>query len=190
MKRFFFISAVVAIVCATFLLIFHKGKSDRTESVEFCRPIVDSLKNAEKYYSLHPRMKQAFEFLNSIDMDTLYLGKYEIDGNDIYIAVSLSPLRDKDEARLEVHHDYIDIQLALGGDTESFGWAPRHQVTDTIGAFDTARDIQFFRDLPHVYFPLHQGMFTIFMPEDAHAPQIGTGEVKKAVVKIKINNHQ
>ena len=185
MKWIFVISAIIATVCMAFLLIFSKGRSDNARSFESQYPTVDTLKNAEKYYSLHPRMQQAFEFLNNIDLDTLSPGRYEIDGDNMYITVSMSPLKDKEEALLEVHNAYIDIQLALGGDTESFGWAPRYHVADTIGVFDIARDIQFFRDLPQVYFPLHQGMFTIFMPEDAHAPQIGTGEVKKAVVKVR-----
>ena len=150
------------------------------------RPIVDRLENAEQYYALHPRLQQAFEFLNSVDLDTLPLGRHDIDGSDIFMTVSMSPLKDTADAKLEVHNVYIDIQLALGGDTESFGWSPRSKVTDTIDAFDTASDIQFFREQPQVYFPLHRGMFTIFMPEDAHAPQIGEGLVKKAVVKVRV----
>lgn len=186
MKRIFLIALVVfAVIGVIFFLIFQKGKPEIAVADEFSHPIVDILKNAKNYYSLHPRIEQAFEFLNSIDMDTLSPGKYEIDGNNIFITVSMSPLRDKHEALLEAHNEYIDIHVALGGDTETFGWSPRHQTVDTIGIFDTVKDIQFFRDIPQVYFPLHQGMFSIFMPEDAHATQIGNGEVKKAVIKMK-----
>ena len=168
--------AIAAMACNP-----KSGEADH----ESAAPIVDKLENAEQYYALHPRIQQAFEFLNSIDLDTLSLGRHEIDGSNIFMTVSMSPLKDTADAKLEVHNVYIDIQLALGGDTESFGWSPRNQVTDPIDAFDTDRDIQFFREQPQVYFPLHQGMFTIFMPEDAHAPQIGEGTVKKAIVKIK-----
>ncbi|HEY0770495.1 MAG TPA: YhcH/YjgK/YiaL family protein, partial [Sphingobacteriaceae bacterium] len=40
--------------------------------------IIDSLANAAKYTSLHPLFAKAFEFINSQDLLTMELGKYEI----------------------------------------------------------------------------------------------------------------
>ena len=41
--------------------------------------IIDTLDNADKYISLHPRFAKAFEFIKSQNLETLEPGKFEID---------------------------------------------------------------------------------------------------------------
>ncbi|MBO4344254.1 MAG: YhcH/YjgK/YiaL family protein, partial [Victivallales bacterium] len=45
-------------------------------------------------------------------------------------------------------------------------------------------DYCLFSDKPQSFFDVRPGCFAIFFPEDAHAPNIGTGVHKKVVVKI------
>ena len=46
--------------------------------------IVDAIKNAELYYSLSPRIKQAFDWLAATDIAALEAGRHDIDGNNLF----------------------------------------------------------------------------------------------------------
>ena len=51
---------------------------------------------------------------------------------------------------------------------------------------NTQKDVMFYDDEPSTYFTLGEGEIGIFFPQDAHAPLVGDGRVKKAVVKVKV----
>ena len=127
--------------------------------------IVDSLKNAALYYSVNPRLERAFEYLKRVDLSTLEPGKAE--------------------AKLEVHNDYLDVQVVLRG-TEGFGWSERVDLKQPKETFNAEKDIQFFDDEPQTYYYLRPGQFTILLPEDGHAPLVGEGPIRKAILKVKM----
>jgi YhcH/YjgK/YiaL family protein len=54
------------------------------------------------------------------------------------------------------------------------------------GDYNPDKDVQLYNEQPDMYFQLTNGQFAIFFPEDVHAPMIGTGEIKKLVIKVKI----
>lgn len=146
--------------------------------------ILDSLKNAEEYYSCHPLFKEAFEYLKSIDFSTIEVGKVELKGKELFVMVSDSKMKAASDAKLEVHNQYIDIQMPISG-PETFGWKSRSELTQESAPFNEEKDIQFFGDKALSFFNLTPGNFAIFFPEDGHAPCIGEDVVKKVVVKIK-----
>ena len=74
--------------------------------------IVDTLSGSGRYDALHPRFKKAFDYAVA-RMDTLAPGKYAIDGDDLYIVISEGLLRPEQEAPLEAHDRYIDVQIPL-----------------------------------------------------------------------------
>ncbi|MEI6946023.1 YhcH/YjgK/YiaL family protein [Paraflavisolibacter sp. H34] len=147
--------------------------------------VIDTLENAGKYASLHPRLAQAFEYLKTLDLNALEVGKFEIDGRDLHASVSSKDGVKAEDAKFEAHNSYIDIQLCLQG-SETIGWTPRAKVTQPKGEFNTEKDVIFYSDKPEMYFTLTDGQFVIFYPEDVHAPMIGEGNIKKLVVKVKI----
>lgn len=147
--------------------------------------IFDSLKNCSLYYGISPRLRQAFEFLNNTDLAALEAGKHPVDGDNIYINVMERELKKPENAKLEVHNEYIDIQVLVKGEAESFGWSERADVKLPLGDFDTVKDIQLFDDKPQTYYTLRPGQFTILLPDDAHAPLVGEGTVKKVIVKVR-----
>ncbi|MBR4222138.1 MAG: YhcH/YjgK/YiaL family protein, partial [Victivallales bacterium] len=49
-----------------------------------------------------------------------------------------------------------------------------------------AKDCGFFEDKAQSWFDVRPGCFAIFFPEDAHAPNVGTGKHRKVVIKIAI----
>jgi biofilm protein TabA len=147
--------------------------------------IIDSLENSGKYISLHPRFAKAFEYLKTVDLATIDVGKYPIDGKDIHASVSAKDGVTKDAAKFEAHDHYIDIQVCPSG-TETLGWKPREECSDIKEPYNSEKDVTFFNDKPGTYFQLHEGQFAIFYPEDVHAPMIGEGVIRKLVIKVKL----
>jgi len=147
--------------------------------------IIDSLKNTEPYEHIHPLFKKAFDYLKSVDFATAPVGKIKLDGDNLIVAVSDSGLKAEEDAKLEVHNNYIDIQLPISK-AETFGWTCRANLEEEVAPFNTEKDIQFFKDKPDTYFTVEPGNFLIFFTGDGHAPCIGEGTIRKVVVKIKL----
>ncbi|MFL5808442.1 MAG: YhcH/YjgK/YiaL family protein [Flavisolibacter sp.] len=147
--------------------------------------VIDTLDNADKYVSLHPRFKKAFEFIKSQDLNKIEPGKYPIDGADLHASVSLKDGVKIEDAKFEAHDHFIDIQVCPGG-KEKLGWKPRNKCVDIKDPYNAEKDVIFFKDKPDMYFELNAGQFAIFYPEDVHAPMIGEGPIKKLVVKVRM----
>lgn len=147
--------------------------------------IVDNLNNTALYEHVHPLFKKAFDYLKSTDLSKLEVGKVELQGKDLFLSVSDSNMKIKENAKLEVHDKYIDIQIPLSK-AEAFGWEPRAALKHAHDVFNTEKDIQFFTDNASTLLTLAPGNFVIFFPEDAHAPCIGEGVIRKIVVKVKL----
>lgn len=147
--------------------------------------ILDSLENANAYYDKHPLFQKAFEYLKSLDFLSADEGKVELVGKDLFVMISDSDLRSEKDAKLEVHNQYIDIQMPVSK-VEIFGWKARFALKEESDAFDSNRDIQFFEDSYTSKVGVSPGNFVVFFPSDAHAPCIGEGKVRKVVVKIKV----
>lgn len=147
--------------------------------------IIDSLSNAHRYLSVHPRFAAAFDFINNQDLSTIQVGKYPIDGPELHASVSVKDGYDRATAKFECHDHWIDIQVCPEG-KEQFGWSARQRVSNRLGEYNSEKDVTFWNDTPETYFTLQAGQFAIFFPEDVHAPQIGEGPMRKLVVKIKV----
>ena len=147
--------------------------------------IIDSITGMERYFSLHPRFEKVYKYLRSQSLQELAEGRYEIDGHNAYMTISTSKCREIEDAKLEVHDSYIDIQIPLES-CETFGWRDRSNCNDILTPYDETKDIAFFADTAEVFFTLEPLSIAIFFPHDAHAPLIGNGSVKKAVIKVRV----
>lgn len=148
--------------------------------------ILDSLENSALYHALNPRLERAFEYISSQDFGSLETGRHDIDGDEIFVNVMEVDLKKPTDAKLEIHDRYLDIQVLVRGEEELFGWSERTHVHQPLGEFDTTKDIQLFDDQPQTYYKLRPGQFTILMPDDAHAPMVGEGKVRKIIVKVRM----
>ncbi len=149
--------------------------------------IVDTIQNASKYYSVHPLFAKAFEYIQNTNLDTIEMGKYDIDGDNLRAIFSnkTGMTADESTAKFECHNNHIDIQLCIKG-VEQMGWKPREKCTTESGGYNPEKDVQFYSDSPDMFFQLTDGQFAILFPEDVHAPMIGDNEIKKLVIKVKI----
>ena len=146
--------------------------------------VIDSLEYLEKYASLNPLFAQAIDFLKSNDLNALEIGKIELKGKDLYVNVAQTKPKAKEEAKLETHIDFIDIQVPLSG-TEIMGYTPAKDCMPANAPYNAEKDITFFEGLAESYIAVKPGMFAIFFPHDGHAPGITPEGVKKVIVKVK-----
>jgi YhcH/YjgK/YiaL family protein len=149
--------------------------------------IFSALSQSARYATLHPLFPHAFEYINNSDLHKLAPGHYSIIGNDLFAIVEHVPGRTRAEAQLECHRKYIDIQLVLEG-VDEMGWKPLSECRQPVGDYSAERDIRFFRDDPASWIATPPGSFCVFFPEDAHAPLVSSGNIRKVVVKIAVNS--
>lgn len=145
--------------------------------------VVDRLENLDKYASLNPLFAQAIEFIKSHDLQAMEVGKTEL-SKDLIINIAQTTPKTKEEAKLETHNDFIDIQIPLSG-IEVMGYTPEEDCLPADAPYDAEKDITFFSGLAESYLPIKPGMFAIFFPQDGHAPGISSEGVKKVIVKVK-----
>jgi len=150
--------------------------------------IIDTLKNADKYTSLHPLFAKAFDYLKQNNLAKLPDGTVEI-AEGLKAIISNKPGKTKEFSleKFECHQQNIDIQVCVEG-KETIGWKPLENCKSKKTNYDADKDVQFFLDEPETFFQLHSGQFAIFYPEDVHAPMIGKDDdlIKKIVFKVKI----
>lgn len=146
--------------------------------------VIDRLENLDKYVSLNPLFAQAIDFLKSNDLNALEIGKIELNGKDLYVNVAQTKPKNKEEAKLETHIDFIDIQVPLSG-TEIMGYTAAKDCTPANAPYSAEKDITFYEGLAENYIAVKPGMFVIFFPQDGHGPGITPDGVKKIIVKVK-----
>ncbi len=146
--------------------------------------ILDTLSNSAYYENAHPLFAKAFEFLKTADLANLPCDRYDIQGNDLYAMIQEPEGKPQATAKLEAHRKYIDLQFVVSGN-EVMGWAPVCGLGHAL-PFDDAKDFGLFEDKAQSWFDVRPGCFAIFFPEDAHAPNVGTGKHRKVVIKIAI----
>lgn len=132
-----------------------------------------------KYY------KAALKFIAGHDLNEMENGKHILDGDNLFVNIVDSKLKTPQEARLEVHNVYIDIQVPLSK-AESYGVKPRSEAKGPEGDFNTEKDILFYTDKDWQTITVDKGQPITFDPDTAHAPLIGEGEIHKAIFKVKV----
>lgn len=147
--------------------------------------ILDNLSNAANYFNLHPLLEKAFEFVKQIDLKSIETGSIEIEGAHLKASIVDATLRVTEKAVLETHKKFIDIQIPISK-AETYGWRTASTLTTPQKEYDADNDFTLYDDKPSTFVTLQPGEFVIFSPEDAHAPLIGNGEIRKLIIKVAI----
>ncbi|MBQ3866357.1 MAG: YhcH/YjgK/YiaL family protein [Clostridia bacterium] len=143
--------------------------------------IYDNVKNKERYRAI-PWLYAALSDLEQYQEP----GAYPRAGKDRAVVSAYDTVK-TDLARLENHHDYIDVQVVLSG-REKFGVADVSLCEPSV-AYDPVKDVEFYRAPEDKIDVLHLGAgdFAVVWPGETHSPGIvdGTSEaVKKVVFKV------
>lgn len=147
--------------------------------------IVDVLKNKELYYGIHKNIKPAMEFIEKAVAENLEVGRYELDGKNLFALVQ--EYDSKTEAKWEYHRKYIDIQFIVSG-KEIITWDNIKNVPDGV-EYNEEKDIAKFDMEGGTDVVMEAGYYSILYPQDLHQPGRVFDKVepiKKIVVKIAV----
>lgn len=147
--------------------------------------ILSTLSQAGRYAALHLLFPRAFDYIRNTDLLALAPGRYPILDKQLFVIVENVAGRARADAKLECHRKYIDIQLVLEG-TDEMGWKALADCREPVSDYSAEKDIQFFHDAPASWIATPPNAFCIFFPEDAHAPLVSTGNIRKAIFKIAV----
>ena len=77
--------------------------------------IYDLLVNIGNYRGMNRNLDKAIDYLMTVDINTLPLGKTEIDGDRVFLQVMEARTHELTDESYEVHRDYMDIQIDIDG---------------------------------------------------------------------------
>ncbi len=147
--------------------------------------IVTNLNNTERIEALHPLFKKLFDYVKTHDILNTPCGRIDIDGDNLYINNVNPECIPAEKQVLEVHRDYIDVQILLQG-KETIGWKALEDSKEEVKPYEKEGDCALYSDTPTTWIHLVPGQLAIFFPEDAHAPVIGEGKIRKMIAKVKL----
>ncbi|MBO7247091.1 MAG: YhcH/YjgK/YiaL family protein [Bacteroidaceae bacterium] len=147
--------------------------------------VLDILENIGKYVQLHPLIKEVADFLEKNELRSLDFGRIYIKGDELFANIDNQSSKSKEDAVLETHSKYIDIQIPISSD-EIMGFTAANMLPQPHIPYDAERDIAFYPGVSDIYINVRKGMFVIFFPEEGHAPAISENGLKKIVFKIKV----
>lgn len=148
--------------------------------------ILDSLKSFERYVELHKSFGKVYAFIKDNDLYGLPEGKHIIEENNIWCTVVSEEGKGLEECTpLEVHDSFIDIHVILEG-TETIGFRDRAKCMGTEVKYDEAKDIALLTEEPEAFVSYSDGNMVICFPQDAHAPMMGNGTIRKAIFKVRL----
>ena len=150
--------------------------------------ISDTLKNKDLYGAISPRIKTALSYLAKTDFSGMDAGRYELDGNNIFALVQIYESIPKEQGKWEAHQKYIDVQYIADG-IEQIGFANIDKMKITV-EYNPDKDVAFLSG-DGDFVTLEKGSYGIFFPQDVHQPKVApgnkSGEVKKVVIKIRVD---
>lgn len=147
--------------------------------------IFSTLTASSSYAVLHPLFPHAFDYIRDTDLNALTPGVHQIIDKQLFVIIEEADGRTREEAKLEAHRKYIDIQLVLEG-VDEMGWKSLADCHQPLDEHNAERDIRFFADEAATWISTPVDHFCIFFPEDAHAPLVSTGPIRKAIFKVAV----
>jgi YhcH/YjgK/YiaL family protein len=135
-----------------------------------------------------PIFHQVVDYLRGMDLEHAEPGRYEIQGDSLFLLVQELQTVTADQRKSERHARYIDFQYLIRG--EELIVVARTSTGNAVAVEDNLeeRDYALFNKVDNeMDVWLKPGMFAVFFPNDLHRPacsQTGATSIKKAVVKM------
>ncbi|MWP46162.1 YhcH/YjgK/YiaL family protein [Gilliamella sp. Pas-s27] len=140
---------------------------------------------------LPSKIKQSIEYIkDNVNINTP-VGRYDIDGDNMFFMVSDSQSRYIDEANPEYHEKYIDVQIVLDGQ-EGMAVCTLPPYTKVLDDKLAENDIAFIETpKEETMLILQPNDFIVFLPNEVHKPLCAIDNkietVRKVVVKIALD---
>ena len=137
---------------------------------------------------------KVFDFIKNTDLKAIFAQvspgnkkTVEIDGKDVYAIFQEYDTKLHENAKLEGHRNYIDVQYIYEGE-EIIGYCDIADI-EAEPDYNAEKDIFFCKSKKLSHVIVGQGEAAILFPEDLHAPCMCIGEPKRAkkiVFKVKL----
>lgn len=136
---------------------------------------------------LHPVLAEALTQAISAWPQDKAPGRYELQGDDIFMNVMSFATQPPEQKKAELHEQYIDIQLLLAGEERIlYGVAGSARQCEERHVEDDYQLCSAIEEMQRL--DLKPGMYAIFMPGEPHKPGCvvkESEEMKKVVVKVR-----
>lgn len=135
-----------------------------------------------------PVIRQAINYFRTTNFTNIETGKYEIQGDDIFVMIQNPTTMTQSEQKMEGHEKYVDVQFLIEGEEEIIYVSRKSEDTIISEDYIENKDIAFYNQVGHeIAVSLIPGMFVVLFPSDLHRPvcsRAGGTKIKKAVMKI------
>ncbi len=146
--------------------------------------IVDHMENIVQYPQLQKYAEEMTGFIEKCRLESLPAGRYELlpDGR-MFALLQCYETKSKEDARMESHINYADLQYILEGREIIYYDLSRELAAEEDRTVEN--DIIFYRKQQDKGgCLLTAGMFGYYAPQDAHMPCVRCGEAAEKVTKI------
>ena len=132
-------------------------------------------------------LARGIEALMKLDPSRIDAGRYEVEGDKLFVLIQDVDSRTFEESRSEAHSKFADVQIPLSA-SERYGFslpqAGLAQVEDRL----EANDVAFYENPSREFFmDIDPGTYVVFLPNELHRPCLTITEktrIRKAVIKI------
>lgn len=129
-------------------------------------------------------VRQCIEFACKNNLQATPIGRYDIEGDAIYVAISEYQTVPSEMKEWEAHREYIDLQMIIEGE-ELIEVSPLSEMN--CGEYVSQNDFLSCDGKAKEKVLMKEGTGLLLFPEDGHKPGVTHKEtkyVKKAVFKI------
>lgn len=148
--------------------------------------IYDQISNIARYRGLFRGLDVLIDWLGDNDYKALPVGRTTIDGDNVFANVQDASTHEFADARFEVHHRYMDVQVDVDG-REAFSVAQSPLTNPT--PFDAEKDFGLGDAARHVEGDLDDDRFVVYLAGEPHMPNLafpgdGVRQIKKICFKV------
>ena len=152
--------------------------------------IIGDLTRADFKRDLPKAIADVCEYLNTLDLEGLELGRHDIT-EQVYMNVMSFDTAPADSKQAELHHKYIDVQVLISG-KENIEYSVTYPTLSLYTEYNEEDD---YRLTPEIEckstLSLHPKMFVVFLPYEPHKPGCNVDNqsvnLKKLVVKVPVD---
>lgn len=153
--------------------------------------IVGLLSDAAKHQSVLPAaIARAIDALQKLDLSAMDVGRYELEGDQLFYMIQEVETRRLGDSRSEAHRRHADIQIPLSA-AERYGFSlPQANLVPSEDRLETG-DIAFYPAPANEFFmDIEPGSYVVFLPGELHRPCLAIeqqGKLRKVVVKVHLD---
>ena len=148
---------------------------------------VTDIRRPDDIIGLHPLIARATEEMIRLLEEDAPEGRYEIQGDELFINIMSYETNLYENCVFESHKDYIDVQMTVDGE-EEIGFVAADKLTVKIPYTPDAAI--YYMAEPEQKVRISRGVACVIFPPEPHAPGMAIDNtpkrIKKMVAKIKL----